>query len=483
MGSIRDKGTLRASKAPRNEACSMEAFEARMLLDGMGKEQKNDHNDRGERPEVVYVQSNNPVDGQNAILAYRENENGVLRQIRGGPFKTGGTGYLNDNERLGPDDSDQEIIVSENKRLLFVVNSGSDTISVFRIQQGKHYGRLKLVNVESSGGVQPVSMQLVGNFLYDANRGNQPAPLSATNPGPGVPVSPAGNVNPNYIGFKVSGNGDLKVIPGSNKVQPAGSSPTQVIASPDGKHLFANNFFHEGRPSFGLEVAGVPSAASKLLSFKINKDGSLSQDVSGQAPLPNSPQGGTGFPLILGLGVHPTENILYTGEVVNGNLVTYTYDATGKLTRGATVPTVMKDSAGIQAAGICWIEIDTDAQYIYASNAISNSISVFSIADPFHPVEVQAFALGGPREPVNGEYPAPVIFKTTPFQIELSPDDETLYVVNHETTLNGTYPQGNHLHDLHVGPNGLVSEDATSPTIFDIDDVPAQAHPKGIIVI
>ncbi len=81
---------------------------------------------------VVYLTSNNPEPGKNSVLAYRRNPTtGGLTLL--GNFPTKGTGFYNNDERLGPDDSDQEIVASEDRRFLFAVNSGSDTVAVFEI--------------------------------------------------------------------------------------------------------------------------------------------------------------------------------------------------------------------------------------------------------------------------------------------------------------------------------------------------------------
>src|SRR5690349_24755108 len=60
-------------------------------------------------PSVVYIESNNPAAGENAVLAFRRNSaTGALKELSSGPFLTGGTGFLNSQGLLGPDDSDRE---------------------------------------------------------------------------------------------------------------------------------------------------------------------------------------------------------------------------------------------------------------------------------------------------------------------------------------------------------------------------------------
>src|SRR2546423_83515 len=66
--------------------------------------------DRPEPDHVLYIQSNNAQFGRNAAIAYSRNANdGSLTAL--GSFPTGGTGFKNIDQRLGPDDTDAEIAV------------------------------------------------------------------------------------------------------------------------------------------------------------------------------------------------------------------------------------------------------------------------------------------------------------------------------------------------------------------------------------
>src|SRR5436853_4474291 len=106
----------------------LESLESRTLLSGppasFGSE-----GDPPARGEIVYVESNNPEPGRNAVIALRRDPaNGALQEI--GIFSTRGTGFGNLTQGLGPDDSDQEVIASADGRFLFAVNQGSDSIAV-----------------------------------------------------------------------------------------------------------------------------------------------------------------------------------------------------------------------------------------------------------------------------------------------------------------------------------------------------------------
>jgi 6-phosphogluconolactonase (cycloisomerase 2 family) len=173
---------------------------------------------------------------------------------------------------------------------------------------------------------------------------------------------------------------------------------------------------------------------------------------------------------MLGLQAHPTAHVLYAGFLLNQTMGVYTYDKAGELTL------VDQAATGPGDVGICWIEISKDGRFAYASNATTDTLSVFSLADPLHPTLLQSVALAGPKVPVP--QPAPVLFSTTPFQLELDADDEYLYVVNHETTVDDSFPNGNAVHVLKVGADGRLTE---VDTVLLTGIVPAGAHPKGVI--
>ncbi|HZJ17972.1 MAG TPA: beta-propeller fold lactonase family protein [Chthoniobacteraceae bacterium] len=407
---------------------------------------------------IVYITSNNPTPGENAVLAFsRDEADGSLTLF--GHFLTDGTGFYNSNERLGPDDSDQELIIDPDRRLLFAVNSGSDTIAVFRIHPD---GSLTPAQGSPfpSGGVNPVSLGLSGNQLYVVNKGNVDP---GQTPGPDAAL-------PNYTGFRVAGNGHLSRIPHSTIEVGAGSDPTQALISPDGNLLFGSDLFAIPFPPPPGFPPFIPPFASALESFRIKPNGRLVQGPNTPQPAQVPPP----FPpYILGLQVHPTERLLYVGFVAGNAMGTYSYDETGAVTFLNVAP-----STGL---GICWIRVNDEGTFAYTSNSTDDSISVYSLADPFNPVEVQKLDLKGPKELLGGP-PAPVIFTTSPFQLSLDPSGKFLYVVNHENTVDDSFPEGNALHILQVGADGKLTETADSPLILPQALVPAGAHPKGIVV-
>src|SRR5205085_8219529 len=81
----------------------------------------------------VYVETNNPTAGLNAVLGFHRNPvDGSLTRF--GSFATGGTGQLNIPKLIGPDDGDLQVQASPDGRFLFAVNEGSHSVSAFRIR-------------------------------------------------------------------------------------------------------------------------------------------------------------------------------------------------------------------------------------------------------------------------------------------------------------------------------------------------------------
>lgn len=386
---------------------------------------------------TVYVESNNPDAGQNAVIALRRDPaDGSLKQV--GEFLTGGTGQANATQGLGPDDSDQEVIANPDGRFLFAVNQGSDSIAVFRIRGD---GSLHRVGTFASGGTQPVSLGLSGDRLYVANRGdalqNQVATLA-----------------PNYTAFRVGANGALSPIPNSTVTLPLGLSPSQTLIARDGRFLFGDNFAIPGT---------TPPLAQTIDPFRINGDGTLTQAPGGPVGAAVSPN------VLLGLALHPTRQIIYGGLTGANGIAVFTFDGQGSVKFVTSVPD--------QGAAPCWVTVSADGKYLYASNTATDSIGVFSLADPLHPIQVQEFKLAGPTA-----NPGVTTSQTASFEFALDPSGRSLYVVTQDTAAARDFQQGNAVHALSVGADGRLSESDAVLT-FSAADVPAEARLQGVVAV
>lgn len=128
----------------------------------------------------VYMESNIKSANGNSILAYRRARNGQLTQLQGSPFYRGVWNTVHRGEcgstRLGSRHHHQSRLLP-----LFAVNSGSDTIAVFRIKQDGSLEPVKGSPFVSSGN-DPVSLDLVGDTLFVVNKSDDPGRTLASFP-------------------------------------------------------------------------------------------------------------------------------------------------------------------------------------------------------------------------------------------------------------------------------------------------------------
>src|SRR5262249_46490755 len=111
---------------------------------------------------AVYTMTNDPTD--NAVLVFNRAADGSL--TAGERFSTGGKGTGGREPDLGLGNAGA-LALSDDQRLLFVVNPGSDDISVFAVRQEG----LRRLDRVSSGGREPISVTVHGNLVYVLNAG------------------------------------------------------------------------------------------------------------------------------------------------------------------------------------------------------------------------------------------------------------------------------------------------------------------------
>lgn len=315
-------------------------------------------------------------------------------------------------------------------RFLFAVNQGSGSVTAFRIRGD---GALDRIGTFASGGVQPDSIGIAGNHLYVANRGDAAA---------GVP----GTVAPNVTAFTINPDGSLAPVPNSTATFPVGTFVTQTLISRDGRFLFA-------------EVAGLEGAAqgNTLAPFQIRADGTLQPAPGGNV------SAGPNTGLILGAAAHPYLNIVYSGLTAAGQVGVFTYDETGR--------TSFVGASADQGRAPCWCVVSADGRFLYVANTATNSVGVYSLADPLRPVQIQDLVLGGPLSAEGA---------TAVFQLAIDPTGRSLYVIGQST--DPAVQQGNQLHTLTIARDGTLTE-RTGPVLFAPGTVPGDAHPQGIAVV
>jgi 6-phosphogluconolactonase (cycloisomerase 2 family) len=450
---IRRRRDRRPIAAQRRARLGVEALEARAVPAGHTFPFAFDAG--GASVATVYVESNNPAEGQNAVLALNRSADGTLTQI--GTFSTHGTGQLNLPKVVGPDDSSQQVVATPDGRFLYAVNQGSDTVAAFRIDRD---GSLDVIGTFASGGVQPDSIGIVGNYLYVSNRGD------AANPGPNgsAPANP-GTVAPSLTGFEIEHDGALEAIAGATVTLPVGTVPSQNLIAPHDDLLVSDIFGVNG---------GTAPQSNTLAPFLVHHDGTLTLAPGGNVAA--LPAGSTAAaPALLGAAANPHERIIYAGLTGLSEVAVFTYDEHGQLSFvGATAP---NEDGG---AAPCWVAVSPDGRFLYTGDTGSDSVGVYSLADSLHPVQIQELFLGGTHTPAGA--PPGSKSQTTVFQVAVDPTGRFVYAISQNTSADGSFQLGNQLHILSVAADGTLSE-ANGPIVFASGDVPGTAHPQGIAVV
>jgi hypothetical protein len=370
---------------------------------------------------IVYTESNDP--NGNAIFAFQQQPDGSLAPVPGSPFPTGGLG-ITPTFDLGPFDSDQNVIVSRDQRLLFAVNGGSDSIAVFRILAN---GALTPIagSPFDSGGSNPVSVGLLGDLLCVVNKDQDPDH-------PGLFL-------PNYTVLHLTPHGKLKPIRDATVYVDAGSSPSQALTVPSKRLLFGADF-----------MGGL------VRSFFVPPHGRLiARDAQ---PLPAAEFGDSGAPPFpLGLAVHPRKPLLYVGFVTINRLGVYAYADDGSL---RFLRTVLNSGHAI-----CWVIANRRGTRLYTSNTGDPSISVYDLTHgAAEPIEIQKVILNGPGNS---------------FQIGLDSSESYLYAIGQQAAM-GQPVTANALHVLRVNSDGTVTEVPSSPTPLP---VPNSVRPQGVAAL
>jgi len=270
--------------------------------------QLDDEGDNG--PRAVYTITNQ-VAG-NAVAVFARSADGTLTPA--GNFATGGAGT---GAGLG---SQGAVTLSDDGRLLFAVNAGSNDVSVFQVDpQG-----LSLVSRTPSGGTLPISVTVSRNVVYVLNAGG------------------AGNIT----GFSVGSSGGLTPIAGSTRsLSAANVGPAEVSFSPDGRQLVVTE-----------------KSTSLLDVYPVDKNG-----VAG-ALASNTSAGGTPFGFAFG-----PRNLLFVSEAAApGSASSY------ELSRSGDVR-VISGAVLTHHGAPCWAVVTADRRFGYTGNG-SGSVSGFSIA-------------------------------------------------------------------------------------------------------
>ncbi|HET9143347.1 hypothetical protein [Actinophytocola sp.] len=308
----------------------------------------------------VFLQSND--ERGNEVVAFARGEDGKLREA--GRYKTGGVGSGSFQ------DSAQGIVLGspngeaspqhhvDDAQLLFVPNAGSNTISVFRLQENG----LELAGQFPSGGETPVSLTVNHGLLYVLNNGEFDNRYILNFQEDEFLDNCTTGQKPSVTGFRIGGDGTLTQIENSTQLlsEDATSGCVQVSFTPDGRKLIVTE-----------RAASVPDAEpgkGAIVTFSVNANGTL----SGKQVLDPSGAGSFGFTITRNNHILVSEN---NREAEDGStLASYTMKADGTLeVNGAgSVPDNKTDA--------CWVVSTTDGKLAFVANAFGGgTISSYGV--------------------------------------------------------------------------------------------------------
>ena len=263
---------------------------------------------------AVYTESNSA--SGNVVYAFNRSEDGRLLSLGLGGYPTGGTGTGSGLENQGA------LAIDDANRFLFVVNAGSNTISVFRILDNS----LSLVEVDSSNGKRPISVTVKRNVLYVLNNGGAVSDVDSI---AGFAVSETGHLTPLISGLRLSG---------------ASVGPTQVSFNPDGDLLIVTE-----RSTNSIDV------------FTVDQNGL----ASGPNVFPSAARGPFGF-------AFGKRGQVFVSELA-GSASAYS------VTRSGSLQKISGPIANGQSA-TCWLVLSADNRYAWVTNTGSGNVSSYTIA-------------------------------------------------------------------------------------------------------
>lgn len=250
----------------------------------------------------------------NKVLIWARAADGSLSYV--GRVPTGGKG---NGKSLG---NQGGLTLSDDGDWLYVVNPGSDSLSVFKVDGTS----LTRTDVEPSRGDKPISVTSHGSLVFVLNAGG----------------------NGNIRGFVRDSSGSLTLVGASKRPLSGGATkPAQIGFSPSGNYVFVSEKATDRLTRYAISAtgaAGAPkwtaSAGPEPFGFAFSGDGTLVVSEAGN----HVEDGSSASSYRLGSG-------------------------------GA--PITVSDAVPTTETAACWTAITPDGDFAYVTNTPDNSISGF----------------------------------------------------------------------------------------------------------
>ncbi|MEA2168341.1 MAG: hypothetical protein QOF76_1641 [Solirubrobacteraceae bacterium] len=333
----------------------------------------------------IYVNANTPTPNKNAVVAIPYNGKGLPMEQGAKSYLTGGTGsplVLPFGNSVGTTDGDHQVLLSSDKKLLFAVNQGSNSIAVFHTNS--QTGALTPVagSPFSSFGTAPIGLGYANGTLVVANHGINapfaPSPelVKTTADGASVIVgsTPPG---PSYlVSFKVSSDGALTRV---SNTAPDPDGLIDATVSPDGHTVVSTGLYPELVKGQPLPTFGPQLIRSVALSDtgELNQTAAVSfppeftADLAGKVPFFFPPPL---YPVAFGLAFNPdpAKKFVYIDATLAGRVAVYDYSDPATLKLVSNTPNPQQ--------GSCWIAISKDGRFLYNSDTSSQTVTLFTIS-------------------------------------------------------------------------------------------------------
>lgn len=311
---------------------------------------------------LVFIQTND-LAGNSAVV-YDRHQDGTLTEA--GTYATGGLGGQLDGPGFDQLASQGSVAYDPVDQLLYVVNAGSNSVTVFSV-----YGdKLRRVQVIGSGGEFPVSIAVRGHVVYvvDARGG--------------------GGIQ----GFLLTGTRLLRVpewhraLDLSTSITPEFlHTPGDIGFSPDGDKLFITTKNNDRIDVFNLDRFGAPSATPVVtpdpaaVSFGLTFDAADHLDVAEAAGS------------VATFGVNPDGSMtLIERQSTNQKATCWVVSTGGRVyasnTASSTVSGYTSRSDGLVGLGLTATDAaptdsaaSSDGRYLYLRTGGSSSVEEFAI--------------------------------------------------------------------------------------------------------
>jgi len=269
-------------------------------------------------PSTLFVMTNDAA--KNEVIAYERLLDGRLsfkqRLVTGGRGSGGTTDPLQ---------SQGSLTITGDRRVLLAINSGSGTVSSFRLLDGLPI----LVDQEPTGGSEPVAVAEHNGNVYVLNAGGNGAILV----------------------FHIDGRGQLRQMPNSTvRLTATHSGASSISVSPDGRTL-----------------AVIEKVPNNIDTFPIHPDGTLGDVVVNHSVTPGVFSG----------VFTPTGKLIVSENQPGGSEVSsvssYAVNTNGTIT-------AISQSLPTRGDGNCWNALTPNGRFVYVDNSATGTVAGFSVA-------------------------------------------------------------------------------------------------------